>query len=710
MRKLFFVLVCISSFAYGQTSPAGVWYNEISQKLLFSQSATDNSGGVIGVEDSAKIGWDGSIWRIILTRNDTAMYLKGLPGSGGILGVSSTGGVFRTSGSGLTDLSFTGASSPVTLNSSTGTDVTITAGTGISLTGTGTDLTINNTGIITEVDGSTTNEVQDLSYDNTNHEIDISLGGTSAIIPLATTSQIGLLTDTDWDIFNTVVQPTYRIAIGNGASGLTSDAKLYYSGSTLFNYGSASDNVSMGGNTLIVTTSGVDEKAIQVKNNISALGIITAFADEYQNGGFSVDSANGSTIVKLRGSRSNHSYLTNRYVSVGRAGSSVSHGGLISGAQFTIENNIEHRDAGDDLSNPENYMMIISDDNTVNRELGLGFTVSSASETNVGAAFIFESTGVNSKGKLRGYTKTSTTDTDDPALVFTMDDDGSFDVSNELNVGNDFAINTDGKISEYGNSTPALGEVLVGDGTSFKKRFVPWMMSPQEGWFAYSEMNGRTANNKGAMDMWVMSAPSNNYSVTSSYSGGISGAVFAGTQTSATGTAMLYSDKQGINLADGVMVFETSLRLLDSATTAENYNLFFGLASDQNDPDNAAQKQILFRYSRASVPSRKWEIIVGDGSAQTVYNTGVQWDEDVTYILRVESDRQTAGEVKFYIDGTLVYTATANISDSAMGFFEGIIKTAGTTSRTFHTDYLWAWQRWYTPQTSRGLFESIAGY
>ena len=43
-----------------------------------------------------------------------------------------------------TDLTFSGASSPVTLNSSTGTDVTITAGTGISLAATSTNTTITN--------------------------------------------------------------------------------------------------------------------------------------------------------------------------------------------------------------------------------------------------------------------------------------------------------------------------------------------------------------------------------------------------------------------------------------------------------------------------------------------------------------------------------------------------------------------------------------
>ncbi len=56
-----------------------------------------------------------------------------------------------------TNLSFSGASSPVTLNSSTGDDVTVTAGAGISLSATSGNLTVTNTG-----DLSNTNEIQRL--------------------------------------------------------------------------------------------------------------------------------------------------------------------------------------------------------------------------------------------------------------------------------------------------------------------------------------------------------------------------------------------------------------------------------------------------------------------------------------------------------------------------------------------------------------------
>ena len=57
-------------------------------------------------------------------------------------GLSLSGGTLSSTGS--TNLTFSGSSSPVTLNSSTGTDVNYVAGTGISLSATSTDLTISN--------------------------------------------------------------------------------------------------------------------------------------------------------------------------------------------------------------------------------------------------------------------------------------------------------------------------------------------------------------------------------------------------------------------------------------------------------------------------------------------------------------------------------------------------------------------------------------
>lgn len=89
-----------------------------------------------------------------------------------------------------TDLTFSGASSPVTLNSSTGTDVTITAGGINSFSATGTNITIT----ATEVDGSTTNELQTLANtsDATSHTATLSNSGGS--IKLVEGTNISLAT------------------------------------------------------------------------------------------------------------------------------------------------------------------------------------------------------------------------------------------------------------------------------------------------------------------------------------------------------------------------------------------------------------------------------------------------------------------------------------------------------------------------------------
>lgn len=89
-------------------------------------------GDVTGITPNTVIGRDASGYV------GTVGIGSGLSLSAGVL--SATGG-----GGGSTDLTFTGASSPVTLNSSTGTDVIFTAGTSISFSQGSNNLTINNT-------------------------------------------------------------------------------------------------------------------------------------------------------------------------------------------------------------------------------------------------------------------------------------------------------------------------------------------------------------------------------------------------------------------------------------------------------------------------------------------------------------------------------------------------------------------------------------
>jgi hypothetical protein len=149
--------------------------------------------------------------------------------------------------SGGTNLSFTGTSSPVTLNSSTGTDVNFVAGTSISLTATGTDLTITNTapninqtisttgaaGNITlsngggtlnlnvnDADANPTNEIQTLSYAAPN--LSLSGGGGSVSIPQGDITGTGANT---------------RLAYFTGAKTITGSGNALYDGNGLNIFG-----------------------------------------------------------------------------------------------------------------------------------------------------------------------------------------------------------------------------------------------------------------------------------------------------------------------------------------------------------------------------------------------------------------------------------------------------------------------------------------
>ena len=73
--------------------------------------------------------------------------------------------ISATPGAGVTDLTFTGASSPYTLNSSTGTDVTFAEGSGITLSRSSNELTI------TATDASVTNEAWTVDADGGDTEV-----------------------------------------------------------------------------------------------------------------------------------------------------------------------------------------------------------------------------------------------------------------------------------------------------------------------------------------------------------------------------------------------------------------------------------------------------------------------------------------------------------------------------------------------------------
>ena len=129
-----------------------------------------------------------------------------------------------------TDLSFSGAG-PYTLNSSTGADVTMTAGAGISLAATSGNITITNTG-----DLSNTNEIQALTAGGagpTSYTLDLSAGG--GAVTLQEGSGVNLTR-----AGNTITINSFAVAGGGGG--------IYGTGAA----GSGNDTLPPGGSTVTI--------------------------------------------------------------------------------------------------------------------------------------------------------------------------------------------------------------------------------------------------------------------------------------------------------------------------------------------------------------------------------------------------------------------------------------------------------------------------
>ena len=163
-----------------------------------------------------------------------------------------------------TDLSYSGASSPVNLNSSTGNDVTVTAGAGISLAATSGNLTVTNS----DPDQSTTNELQTLANtsNSTTHTATLSNSGGSlqvaegAGIGLATTGTTldGVVTITATDPSLTNEIQTLSAA---GAGPTSYDIELSLAGGAVTLTEGTGINLTRSSNTITVASTIVDTDA-----------------------------------------------------------------------------------------------------------------------------------------------------------------------------------------------------------------------------------------------------------------------------------------------------------------------------------------------------------------------------------------------------------------------------------------------------------------
>jgi hypothetical protein len=146
---------------------------------------TANSAGEI-------LKWNGSAWI-----NNT-LAEAGIQPTGSYL-TSEVDGSVSNEGS-LTVAAGTGTTSIINSNTSGSTGVTLSvAGTGIAISETGNTITLTGSALTSEVDGSITNEIQNLSYTAASRLLAIDgTGSTDVTLPVATGTDAGLMTSADF--------------------------------------------------------------------------------------------------------------------------------------------------------------------------------------------------------------------------------------------------------------------------------------------------------------------------------------------------------------------------------------------------------------------------------------------------------------------------------------------------------------------------------
>lgn len=179
------------------------------------------------------------------------------------------------------------------------------------------------------------------------------------------------------------------------------------------------------------------------------------------------------------------------------------------------------------------------------------------------------------------------------------------------------------------------------------------------------------------------------------------GIVQSSTGTTATGRAGVGGYAAAMYFGDGATVWEARVRVPTLSTGTERYQLVVGFMDTMtaaNQVDGA-----FFAYDEGGVgnglgASANWRAVTTSNSTRSNADTTIAVAAATWYRLRIEVNAGGT-EAKFYINGTLRATLTTNIPTArTFGFGHLIIKSVGTTARTFDVDYMAFHKEFTTPR------------
>jgi hypothetical protein len=142
-------------------------------------------------------------------------------------------------------------------------------------------------------------------------------------------------------------------------------------------------------------------------------------------------------------------------------------------------------------------------------------------------------------------------------------------------------------------------------------------------------------------------------------------------------------------------VFEGVFKVSDLPDATNNYECriglqqaYFGVAGVQH-----VRASLIYDSGLTSVA---WRLANNDGTAGTATHTGAAGvTADTWFHLKIVA---TTASTKLYINGVLLLTNTSNVPTGQLPWSLGIVKSAGSTSRTLSCDLIWIHRAYATPR------------